>query len=281
MRIRKILNNNAVISKDTNGNEVIVMGKGLAYGGHQGQEIPESKIIKTFVIREPGVKRQFVDMLQDIPISIILLTKEIVDMAKVDLKQKFSQTIYLALSDHINAAIKRYTSGLVLQNRLLFEIQRFYSEEYAVGKKAVAMIYDSTGIQRTDDEAGFIAIQIIGAETDQDIDKFYKSTAFINQILSIVKYTLNVDLDENSLAYNRFVTHLKYFAMNILSHQTPGRRLPGSDLLTVLATRYHDAFACAEKVSRYISQKYNYPLDDDEKLYLTIHIEQVIRLGVK
>lgn len=39
MIIKKILNNNAVITNDKNGKEIIVMGKGIAYGKVNGAEI--------------------------------------------------------------------------------------------------------------------------------------------------------------------------------------------------------------------------------------------------
>lgn len=46
MVINKILNNNAVITFDDKGKEIIIMGKGIAYGKRKGDFIEENKITK-------------------------------------------------------------------------------------------------------------------------------------------------------------------------------------------------------------------------------------------
>jgi len=49
MLISKILNNNVVISEE-NQEEVILMGRGLAFGRKVGQEIPDELIKKKYVL---------------------------------------------------------------------------------------------------------------------------------------------------------------------------------------------------------------------------------------
>ena len=44
MQIKKILNNNAVITKNSLSREIIAMGKGIGYGKEVGDFIDESKI---------------------------------------------------------------------------------------------------------------------------------------------------------------------------------------------------------------------------------------------
>ena len=51
MLISKILNNNVVISEE-NQEEVILMGRGLAFGRKVGQEIPDELIEKKYVLSE-------------------------------------------------------------------------------------------------------------------------------------------------------------------------------------------------------------------------------------
>lgn len=49
MRIKKILNNNAFITRNENHQEIIVIGKAIAYGKHFNDEIDENKIYKTWI----------------------------------------------------------------------------------------------------------------------------------------------------------------------------------------------------------------------------------------
>ena len=44
MQITKIVNNNIVISEDKNHKEVVLMGKGLGFQKHKGDEIKLSQI---------------------------------------------------------------------------------------------------------------------------------------------------------------------------------------------------------------------------------------------
>ena len=43
--------------------------------------------------------------------------------------------LYVTLCDHIYYAVERYHKGLIFQNQLVWEIRRFYTEEYQVDKK--------------------------------------------------------------------------------------------------------------------------------------------------
>ena len=49
MRLKKAFNNNALLALDENEEEVIVMGKGIAFGKKSGDRIDESLIQKKFV----------------------------------------------------------------------------------------------------------------------------------------------------------------------------------------------------------------------------------------
>ncbi len=40
--------------------------------------------------------------------------------------------------------------------------------------------------------------------------------------------------------------------------------------------KHKDAFECTEKINDYVKRQFDYELTNDEKLYLTIHIERVV-----
>ena len=59
MQITKIVNNNIVISEDKNHKEVVLMGKGLGFQKHKGDEIKSSQIEKTYVMKDHGMTSIF------------------------------------------------------------------------------------------------------------------------------------------------------------------------------------------------------------------------------
>ena len=48
MKIAKVLNNNIAIAVGRDGNDVIVLGSGIAFQKHRGDEVDESRIERIF-----------------------------------------------------------------------------------------------------------------------------------------------------------------------------------------------------------------------------------------
>lgn len=65
MKIKQVLNNNAVIATDNN-QEVVVMGKGLAFQKKPGQTVDGSRIEKTFILKSRDIADKLVELMQDV-----------------------------------------------------------------------------------------------------------------------------------------------------------------------------------------------------------------------
>ena len=137
MTIEKVINNNIVSAFDEIGREVVVMGCGIGFGSRPGAKIPEDKIEKIFRIESGSVADQFKELLAGVPLEHAKISSDIISYAKGALKLKLNQSIYVTLTDHINFAIARYAKGINLENALLWEIKRFYPQEYELGKYAI------------------------------------------------------------------------------------------------------------------------------------------------
>ena len=72
-------------------------------------------------------------------------------------------------------------------------------------------------VDLNDDEAGFLALHITNAEIDNNNNEDAISlTMLMEEILTVVKYTLKVDFSENDIYFQRFITHLKFFSEQVL-----------------------------------------------------------------
>ncbi|MNM25109.1 Transcription antiterminator LicT [compost metagenome] len=274
MIIEKILNNNVLLTKNHKGKEVIVMGRGLAFNKAAGDSVDEHKVDKIFVLSTNEFTERLTDMLSDIPVAHLELANEIVTHANAVLGKVLSDNIYLTLTDHIHFALQRYEKGIEMKNAMLFEIKRFYQKEFTIGLEALKMIRQSTGISLGEDEAGFIALHFVNARVDgNDMKITMKMTQIVQDILNIVSYHFRIVLDENSLNYSRFLTHLQYFAMRMLRGEAKNS---GEEFLfnQVKAT-YTDAFSCVLKINDYLEKTQHQSLSKDEQVYLAIHIHRV------
>lgn len=275
MIIKKILNNNVVVTMNQQKEEIIVMGKGLAYGKRTGDCIDVDKINKTFeVCLKPNQKRMM-NMLKDIPIEYMEISDFIIQKAKKDLK--VDDSLYISLTDHIHTSIERYKEGITLKNHMLFDIKHFYPKEFELGLMTLKLIEEKYHIRMEEDEAAFLALHIVSSEVGKNISDVYEITNFILEIVAIVKKYFHLELDEDSLSYQRFVTHLKFFGLRIFNKtKQENDESLNNDLLEIMKEKYVGPYLCVSQIQAYIEKTYHYDLHDDEILFLTIHVAKII-----
>ena len=246
MTIEKVINNNIVSAFDEIGREVVVMGCGIGFGSRPGAKIPEDKIEKIFRIESGSVADQFKELLAGVPLEHAKISSDIISYAKGALKLKLNQSIYVTLTDHINFAIARYAKGINLENALLWEIKRFYPQEYELGKYAITQIKERLKVELPDQ---------------------------MKEILEIVTRELGIKLDEGTLHYERFITHMKFLLQRVYRKEL----LPDeeSDLADMISQKYPKEFACSKKVADYIEKTAECRLSGEEVMYLAIHIRRI------
>ncbi|QOT00419.1 PRD domain-containing protein [Brevibacterium sp. JNUCC-42] len=274
MLIKKVFNNNvAFVHRDVT--EMIVMGKGIAFQKKVGDYIDEAIIDKIFVLEnENQTSNKLLQLINEIPTEHFELTAQIVQYVKTQITNPISDNIYLTLTDHISFTINRVQKGQVIKNPLFWEIKKFYQMEYELGLTALTMVKDHTGFELPEEEAGSIALHLINAQQDNKaMEETIRVTKVVSDILNIVKYHFGIALNENSINYNRFVTHLRYFAYRLSRNE----QLVDEDhlLFEQVKANYPEAFRCTEKIITYLQSNYNKQLTKDDIIYFIIHIHRV------
>lgn len=274
--IDRILNNNVVIIKDKKGIEKVVCGKGIAFKKKAGEKIDEKEVNKVFVLQDQTQNKRFQELVFKIPLEYLQAVDEIIEMFKLELGKKLNDTIYISLSDHIYTAIKRFLEGITITNSMLWDIKRFYELEFGLALKALNIIKQRFQVELPEDEAAFIALHIVNAEMDEsNIKQTLEVTKIMQEISNIVKYYFSVEFDIDSVYYYRYITHLKFFAQRLVFNKT-FKDSSDDGLLEVVKMKYKTSYKCVERITEFILRKYKYELSNEEKLYLTIHIERVI-----
>ncbi|SHJ07938.1 transcriptional antiterminator, BglG family [Clostridium cavendishii DSM 21758] len=273
MIIKKIFNNNAILAKDSNKNEIVVMGCGVAFKKKVGDKVDEDSIQKTFILKQEEASERFKLLLEDIPVEHVSLCYDIIEYAKNILNVKLNDYIYVTLTDHISHAIKLFDEGITRPNALMWEIKKFYPKEFAVGLKALDFIESELSRKLPESEACDIALHLINAQVNNsngNVGDMISITQKIMDILNIIKYTYNIELDDKSLNYERFVTHLRFFFKRLSSKE---KRVGEEDefLLNQVKEKYKKSYNCMLKIEKYLEIE----LSDEEKLYLTLHIQRV------
>lgn len=273
MVVHKILNNNIVSSMDERNREVLLVGRGLGWNAKPGQEIDKKKIEKIFRMDTCTSTEKLKELFVQVDVEVIELCAQIIDYARDVLKKKLNKNVYITLTDHVSFAIERMQQGILLQNALQWEIKKLYPAEYAIGLHALEMIEEKMHVAFPPDEAGAIALHLVNAEYDCNMNYTQQMTDIIRNSLNIVRYAFHMEFDEQSLDYQRFTTHLLFFAQRVLD----GKIMTGGpdEIYELMQHKYPKQFKCAEKIRDLVQQEYSCTLGAEEVTFLTVHIVRV------
>ena len=275
MKISKIINNNLIHFYDENNVDCIAMGRGLGFGKKIGDEVDEKIVEKIYRIADPVRTDQFSTLVKDIPLAHLEVANMIIDYASSSLNAKLSDNIYISLVDHIDFALERIEKGMPLENKLLYEIKHYYTSEYLVGLEALNIVKRELGVTLPEDEAGYIAIHLVEAEVDSDKQNYVEDVmAIIQAIMNIIKYHFSLELDPDTLAYERLLVHLRYFAGRVINREEAA--LADDRFVEKMKNNFPEEFKCTVKIRQYLENNFDYPVSDDELIYLAVHIHRVL-----
>ncbi|MCD8168887.1 MAG: PRD domain-containing protein [Clostridiales bacterium] len=273
MKISKIINNNVVSTCDEEGREVIVMGRGVGFKAREGSTIDEEKIEKVFRLDSQNTMDKFKELLVNLPMEHVQISAEIISYAKEVLNRPINPNVYITLTDHINFALERFNQRMMFSNPLIREVRSFYHAEYLIGEYAIAMIDRDLGIKLPVDEAASIALHIVNAEYDAPMGDTIKITNLIQQVSEVVEEYFNIKLDEQSLSYERFITHLRFLAQRVFAGEH--MELDNLEFQKVIDRLYPEEYACSQKVQALIKLQYGHQVTEEEVAYLALHIKRI------
>ena len=167
MKIERIYNNNVILAHDDKNEEIIAIGKGLAFGRHVGDTIEKDRIEKLFILRDKSIQSKLQAILSDIPSVYLEIVEELIQEIHATSNLTLNESIYLTLTDHISVSLEREKQGILCRNPLLPEIKQFYPQEYRLARLAVGIIRRYLQVTISDDEVGFITLHIVNASVNQ------------------------------------------------------------------------------------------------------------------
>lgn len=275
VEVKKIINNNMVRSINEFSQEVILLGKGLGFQKKVGDVIAKESIEKIYLLQDKKYELELIELLANMDFEYIQIVNKIIDYAELSLGKELLGSVYLSLTDHINFAVERFHENQMFKNNLHYEIKNFYPHEYAIGLKAIDFIKESLNVELPVDEASFIAMHILNAQLDQD---YFKNTSLMTKImkdvLRISEMKLDVHFDTESINYERFITHLKFFAVRLLKGEKP--KDVNALVSDVIKTQYKVAYSCSLDIQAFIREQYEKNVNESELIYLTIHLNNFL-----
>ena len=274
--IKKVYNNNVILAfENSSKKEVILTGCGIGFGKKPNDTVDDSKIEKKFVIQDNNFESKVNKLASEIPEEVFAVSSAIIEYAEKNLNTTLDEYIYIYLKDHIYFEFKRYKENLPIKNELLYELRRIHKKEYEIGKWAIEYINKTFNVNFLIDEAGFIAMHIINANYRESTNKSCLIMNIINQILDIIKNYYSIEFIEDEINFDRLLTHLKFFAKRLID-KTESIDTNNNGLLEIVKVQYKESYDCVKQIKSFIEENYTYKVNDDEVLYLILHINRVI-----
>ncbi|HEM2573091.1 TPA: PRD domain-containing protein [Streptococcus suis] len=276
MIIKRVLNHNAVIAQNNKNVDILLFGKGIAFGKKVGDAIPPSSIEKSFLLKNSDNMNRFTELFIDVPIELVYVCEKIINLGKITLGNHFDEIIYINLTDHINSSIERHKEGVVVTNPLRWEIAKYYKEEFELGKKALSIIKKDLHVELPVDEAAFIALHFVNANLENIFQESYRITGIIMKIEQIIQDYYSTEFNQDSIDYYRFITHVKLFAHRLVEGNEYHDE-DDVDLLELMKKKYPREYQCGTRVVDFIRLEYDYLLSPSELVYLIAHIRRLTK----
>ncbi|EPM8099644.1 PRD domain-containing protein [Enterococcus faecalis] len=273
MKIKKVLNQNAVLVLDE-GQEKVAVGKGVGFNKTKNDVLSRQLVERMFVMEPEGLKKLQV-LLSQIEDKYFLASEEIIQHAETVLGEKLNEHINIGLSDHIAFAAENIQNNIIVRNKLLSEIEILYSEEFAIAQWAVEYLTQTLEIPFSYDEAGYIAIHIYSARSGRtDNSKSIREVTIVSEIIHLIEQELAIDIhdDKNSLSYSRLVNHLRLFIHRFQQNQYA---VLDEEILEVVKKKYAESYEISKKVQVLLMRNFHYQVPNEELGYLSIHIERL------
>lgn len=267
-KIKKILNNNAILVVESTGVDCVWIGSGIGFQKKVGDKPDSLKIERRFIIDKSQRLEEVGKLLEEISIDYIKVAIDIVELAKGKMNEELSNAVYISLADHIANAIDLQKKGIDTGTELSWEVKKLYPREYQLGKIGLEMINNQTGFELNEMEIGNIALHLINAQT-KDFNKTKETSNKIKDILTLVRINNKIDLDTESVHYDRFITHLRFFFKRMSSRVDKKMTNP---LIKEVMSRYPKSYQTMTLIEEYL----NVTLNQDEQVYLCLHIQKLI-----
>lgn len=279
MRVVKVLNNSLVLALDEQGSETILMGKGIGFHKAAGYEFKRNEVEKIFVLKDRSISRSIIRLAAETDGVYFEISRNVVAYAVERFQMKLLDHIYLSLTDHLAYAVQRARSGIVVPNFYTLDMQRFNPNEFELGRYVLSVVEKELGITLPEDEAGNIAFHFINAQVDHPYnEKNRRISELASDVLDIVQYYYQLVYKTDSVAYSRYVTHVRLFAQRLVS----GQQLPEDSsriLYDQIASVCTSEFSCVEKINLFVEEQFNVKLTNQEEMYLALHIHRILDGG--
>ena len=275
-RILNPMNNNVSLVRNSKGEELIVIGKGISFGKKKGDLISEDQVEKVFRMKTEESRENFMALLKDVPLDFITVTYEIIDNLSKKYQYPVQEYLYVTLTDHIYCSYQAISQGRYKDSNLP-DISAKYPIASQIAQEAFEIYRQKLTENFPEDEIIRIAYHFINAEGENEVEvveSIDKRKEILKSVESVLKSYKIQRTPENNNFYDRFMIHLNYFLDYLDRSRDDNQSL--LDMEEHIKNTYPEAFEIGSKIYEVIAQETGLDLYKSERVYLVLHIQRLL-----
>lgn len=275
-RILNPMNNNVSLVRNSKGEELIVIGKGISFGKKKGDLISEDQVEKVFRMKTEESRENFMALLKDVPLDFITVTYEIIDNLSKKYQYPVQEYLYVTLTDHIYCSYQAISQRRYKDSNLP-DISAKYSIAFQIAQEAFKIYRQKLTENFPEDEIIRIAYHFINAEGENEVEvveSIDKRKEILKRVESVLKSYKIQRTPENNNFYDRFMIHLNYFLDYLDRSRDDNQSL--LDMEEHIKNTYPEAFEIGSKIYEVIAQETGLDLYKSERVYLVLHIQRLL-----
>ncbi|MFV0637100.1 PRD domain-containing protein [Mitsuokella sp. WILCCON 0060] len=268
-RVIKPLNNNGLLALTGEGQEVILLGKGIGFGRKSGERlenIPAAKIYRL----DNNDKRSALQAVNGIDPHALELAADVLEEAR-NVFPEMTDDILLPMADHIAMALERKRRGIRLPNPLQHDIMVMFPDEYRVAEKGLAAIRRESGEELPPEEAGYLSLHIHAGISEQKAGDSLTNIRLAAACIERIEKNLGCTLRRTELKYTRLISHICYMILRIRAQENVPLQMD-----EYVRKMYPKSYELAAEICAYLGEYLRLPVAPAEITLLAIHIQRVL-----
>lgn len=270
--ITSVLNHNTVRCRQQDSNvELLAYGRGIGFSHKAGERIDSRSFTKLYEIKDVKMSQKYEELLKSVDVAVLDVSEEIIEQACQEFNMSADEHLHIALLDHINFSVRRYKEHIVVTNIFLEETECMYPKEFQFSKRMLDLVNERLQIHLPIAEAGFICMHIHAAMHGEKASYSALMVQVVTDCMKIIEDRYHIHLSRQNYLYQRMVIHLKFAVKRAAENVQLDNFLE-----TIIPEKCKDAYATAVEISNHLQETYNISINESEKCYLAIHIQNIV-----
>lgn len=279
-RIVQVINNNCVVARTIDKQQVVIMDRGIAFSKKRGDLIKKTDSQKVFSLKDSQTVSDLTSLLANVPLDFVTISYELINQVKTKYGYELESYIYVTLTTHLFLAYQHSFKQQEIQNYLP-DLSADYPTAYQMADDLLNGFSKKLNVIFPHQERNSVAFHFMNAHISSSLPELPKKQVDVDiELVGIVQ----TELERNGLYrnqntqidYDRLLVHLKYLLERLKQGKMNSDDF-SEKMLNDLRHEYSAAWKITQLLKLQFKNQLNFELPNDEQAYLTIHLARLLK----